>query len=77
MLGDPVGVARCAVVGGGQGGGVAEVGDGAWEAILEEAGGVDGGGGGEGDVCGGRGAGRGGGGGLGEDAGQGKKPGIF
>lgn len=41
VLSDPVGVAGAAVEGGGQGGGGAKVVDGAGEAILEDAAGVD------------------------------------
>lgn len=41
VLDDPVRVAQAAVVGGDEGGAGCKVGDGAWEAILEEAGGID------------------------------------
>ena len=43
MFGNPVRVAVEAAVGACEGGGGAEVGDGAWEAVGEDAGGVDGG----------------------------------
>lgn len=52
VLGDPVGVSRGAVVGGCEGGGVADVGDGTWEAILEETCGVYGGNDGDGALVG-------------------------
>lgn len=42
MFGDPVGIAGSTVEGGGEGKGGAEVGDGAGETVLEEAGGVNG-----------------------------------
>lgn len=45
VFGDPVRVACTSVEGGGQRGGVTEVADWAWEAVLEETGWVDGAGG--------------------------------
>ena len=38
VFGYPVGITSCTVEGGGEGGCGAEVGDGAWEAVLEDAG---------------------------------------